>query len=271
VEPKISIITITYNAAQSLRRTLDSVVCQTYPHIEHLIIDGASTDATLAIAEEYKSRSPHQVVITSEPDHGIYDAMNKGLQRATGHYLVFLNAGDSLHAADTIEIVAAAAMSKFQPSNQKLQTSNFKLQTSDLPAVIYGDTTITDDEGHFLRMRRLRPPRQLSWRSFRQGMLVCHQAFYARTDLARQTPYDLHFRHSSDVDWCIRLMKEAERRHLALLNTHAVLADFAEGGDTTQHHRDSLFERFSVMRRHYGLLTTLAMHAWFVVRAVVKK
>jgi len=271
VEISISIITITYNAAPNLRLTLDSVARQTYPHIEHLIIDGASTDGTLAMAEEYKSRSSHQVVITSEPDHGIYDAMNKGLRRATGDYLVFLNAGDSLHAADTIATVARAAMSEVQTPNSKLQTPNFKLQTPELPAVIYGDTTITDTSGRFLRMRRLRPPRQLSWRSFMQGMLVCHQAFYARTDIARQLPYDLHYLHSSDVDWCIRVMKEAEHRHLALVNTNAILADFAEGGDTTQHHRDSLFERFSVMRSHYGLLSTLAMHAWFVVRAVIKK
>ena len=97
-------------------------------------------------------------------------------------------------------------------------------------------------------------------------MLVCHQAFYVRTDLAQQFPYDLQYLHSADVDWCIRIMQEAERQHLPLVNTHTILANFEEGGDTTQHHRDSLKERFRVMAHHYGLLQTIILHSWFVIR-----
>ena len=89
---KFSIITVTYNAEDTLERTLQSVAQQTYPHIEHLIIDGASTDKTLEIAHRY----PH-AILHSEPDHGLYDAMNKGLRLATGDFLCFLNAGDTLH------------------------------------------------------------------------------------------------------------------------------------------------------------------------------
>ena len=102
---KVSVVTITYNAAKSLQRTLDSVRRQSFPQIEHLIIDGASTDDTLLMAENYRQDSPHDVVIQSEPDRGLYDAMNKGLRKATGDYVVFLNAGDSLYADDTIETV----------------------------------------------------------------------------------------------------------------------------------------------------------------------
>jgi len=245
---RISIITITYNAARSLQRTLDSVRHQTYPHIEHLIIDGASKDDTLRIAEQYRQASPHQVCIQSEPDKGLYDAMNKGMRKATGDYVVFLNAGDSLYAADTIQTVVQCA--------------------ADSPAVIYGDTATTDAEGRFLRLRRHRPPETLSWRSFKKGMLVCHQAFYARLDIARQFPYNLKYRHSADVDWCIRVMKEADRQGLPLVNTHTIVANFEEGGDTTQHHQDSLWERFHVMADHYGLVQTVLLHCWFVVRAV---
>ena len=82
---KVSIVTITYNAARTLQRTLDSVACQTYADIEHLIIDGASKDDTLAIAERYQSQSRHTVVVRSEPDRGLYDAMNKGLWRHRHH------------------------------------------------------------------------------------------------------------------------------------------------------------------------------------------
>ena len=250
---RISIVTITWNAARTLGRTLDSVASQTYTDIEHLIVDGASTDGTLAIANRYKDASRHTVSIMSEPDRGLYDAMNKGLLRATGDYVVFLNAGDTLPDAQTIQTVADAAI------------ASRPCATDELPAVIYGDTNVVDSEGRYLHPRRLRPPQTLTWKSFRKGMLVCHQAFYARLDLARQTPYDLRYRHSADVDWCIRLMREADRLGLPLVNTHAVLANFEEGGNTTQHHRASLRERFDVMRRHYGLLPTLAMHVWFVV------
>ena len=257
---KISIVTITYNAARTLQRTLDSVACQTYADIEHLIIDGASKDDTVAIAERYKAASRHEVVIQSEPDKGLYDAMNKGLLKATGDYLVFLNAGDTLYAPDTIETVAKTITNNREPITMNRE-----------PAVVFGDTAITDAEGNFLHLRTHRPPEQLTWKSFKQGMLVCHQAFYVLTSLARQIPYDLQYRHSADVDWCIRIMREAERQHLPLVNTHAILANFEEGGDTTQHHRDSLKERFSVMAHHYGLCQTLILHGCFILRAVARR
>jgi hypothetical protein len=170
---------------------------------------------------------------------------------ATGDYIVYLNAGDMLYADDTIAVVARCA------------------EAEGRPAVIYGDTAITDADGHFLRMRRHRPPEQLSWRSFKKGMLVCHQAFYARLDIARDIPYDLQYRHSADVDWCIRVMHEAERRKQKLANTRQVLAIFEEGGDSKQNHRASLLERYQVMSRHYGVVQTFLLHCWFVLRAVM--
>lgn len=182
--------------------------------------------------------------------------MNKGLRLATGDYVVFLNAGDSLPDDTTLEKI----------SNDVNERSDGKL-----PAVLYGDTNIVDDKGIVLHPRRLAPPDNLNWRSFRHGMLVCHQAFYARTDIARVTPYDLRYRFSADVDWCIRIMEHAEREHLQLLRLPEVVADYLDGGMTNKNHRASLFERFRIMRRHYGLFTTLAMHAWFIARAVLKK
>ena len=106
--PRITIITICYNAASCIERTLRSVTAQTYPHIEYLIIDGASKDATLQLVAELAP----QAKVYSEPDKGIYDAMNKGRARATGDYLWYLNAGDALPSADTVaELVAASCAS----------------------------------------------------------------------------------------------------------------------------------------------------------------
>lgn len=254
-----SIITCTYNAESVLQRTLDSVLEQTYSHVEHIIVDGASTDATLDMVEAYKQKSDaedwcHEVRVKSEPDRGLYDAMNKGIQRATGQYVLFLNAGDTFPSADTLELVAESVGEGEEP-----------------PAVLYGDTDVVDNDGHFLRHRRLSPPRRLTWRSFMKGMLVCHQAFYARTDLAKATPYDLHYRFSADVDWCIRIMRLARRRRLPMRNVGAVVVNFLDGGMTTTNHRASLKERFHVMAHHYGFVPTVIMHAWFVVRSLFKK
>ena len=245
---KISVITVTYNAEEVLLRTLKSVERQSFKNIEHLIIDGASKDGTLAIAEEYKQRVSYDVTIISESDKGIYDAMNKGLRLAQGDYLVFLNAGDCLHAADTLELIEERG------------------ERREEPAVIYGDTDIVDDEGRFLGHRHLSAPEKLSWKSFRRGMLVCHQSFYVRRDIAATIPYNLNYRFSADVDWCIRVMKEAESRGLAMVNTHAVLTDYLKEGQTTKNHRASLKERFIVMKHHYGLFTTIIMHLWFLLR-----
>ena len=261
---RITYVTITYNAAQVLKRTLDSVLQQDYPEIVHLIIDGASTDDTLKIVDDYTAQSNaagngHQVKVTSEPDKGIYDAMNKGLRGVDGDYVCFLNAGDFLPAPDTVRRIAEAVTNTHQPTS-----------TTQLPAVLYGDTDFVDGEGRFLHHRRLAPPEKLTWKSFRQGMLVCHQAFYARTDFAIATPYDMLYRYSADVDWCIRVMKAAAKENVPLLNLHMVVANYTQEGQTTLHHRESLMERYRVMEHHYGRVQTLLLHCWFAVRALLK-
>lgn len=243
---KISIITVTYNAEATLERTLQSVAQQTHPDVEHLIIDGASTDHTLEIARQY----PHAIVF-SEPDKGLYDAMNKGLQRATGDYLCFLNAGDKLHSKETLAHIVAS------------------ISDGSPIGVIYGDTQIVDAQGNFLRNRRLTPPEHLTWKSFKEGMLVCHQAFYINRQIA--LPYDTNYRFSADFDWCIRCMKEGEKRGMKNLYIHEPVADYLAEGMTTANHKASLKERFKIMAKHYGLLPTIGQHIWFIFRVLVKK
>ena len=262
---RITYVTITFNAAKVLQRTLDSIMQQDYPNIVHLIIDGASTDDTLRLVDDYIARSNasengHRIQVTSEPDKGIYDAMNKGLRSLDGDYVCFLNAGDFLPTPDTVSRIAEAITNTQSPSPN----------TSQLPAVVYGNTDIVDGEGRFLHHRRLSPPENLTWKSFKQGMLVCHQAFYARTDFAIATPYDMQYRYSADVDWCIRVMKAAEKENVPLLNLKMVVANYTEEGQTTLHHRESLWERYRVMEHHYGRVQTCLLHLWFVVRALLK-
>ena len=243
--PKFSIITVTYNAGKVLEDTIQSVVFQTYRNVEYIIVDGGSKDNTLEIAEKYRDRISK---VISEPDKGLYDAMNKGIRQATGDYLCFLNAGDELH------------------ENETLQKLVHTLKGKELPDVIYGETAIVDEEGHFLHMRRLSAPDTLTWKSFKQGMLVCHQAFIARRELAINDLYDLRYRFSADFDWCIRIMKKAKCLH----NTRLTLIDYLKEGMTTRNHKASLKERFRIMAKHYGWLSTIAHHGWFVIRLFYK-
>ena len=243
--PKFSLITVTYNAGAVLEDTIQSIITQTYKNVEYILIDGASTDNTMRIIERYRD---HIHTVVSEPDQGLYDAMNKGLSLATGDYVCFLNAGDCLHEDDTLlGMVHSVAASHEAPCP---------------PDVLYGDTALVDSEGHFLRMRRLTPPEHLTWKSFRHGMLVCHQAFFARRTIAPQ--YDLRYRFSADFDWCIRVMKQARYLH----NTHLTLVDYLDEGLTTRNHRASLIERFHIMCRHYGTVPTVMRHLWFALRTL---
>lgn len=237
--PRFSIITVTYNAGQVLEDTIQSIIAQTYHHIEYIVVDGASKDETLSIIQRYRTYI-HKFV--SEPDKGIYDAMNKGLAMATGDYVCFLNAGDSFHADDTLAQIAHA------------------IRTPELPDIIYGDTALVDENRHFVRMRHLSAPEKLTWKSFKQGMLVCHQAFFAKRTLT--LPYDLRYRFSSDFDWCIRVMKQSN----TFLNTRLILIDYLEEGVTTANRNASLKERFRIMTLHYGWVSTIIHHLWFAVR-----
>ena len=257
---RFTIVTVTFNAEATLPATLASIAGQDYPQVEHLIIDGASTDNTMSLLHRYQEEnavqhSSHEISIVSEPDHGLYDAMNKAILRAKGDYLVFLNAGDRLHISGTL-------------TNLARQLDGWP---GKLPAVLYGETDLVDTEGRFLRHRRLQAPGDLTWRSFRSGMLVCHQSFYVRTDLARREPYDLSYRFSSDFDWSIRIMKLAQAEGLILKDSHLVLTDYLNEGLTTRNHRRSLLERLRIMTKHYGWVSTVAMHAWFALRSAVKK
>lgn len=241
--PKFSIITITYNAEKVLEKTIQSVQQQSYTNYEYIIVDGASKDHTMSIIDKYRTLF---TTVISERDKGLYDAMNKGIDAATGDYLCFLNAGDCWHDKDTLSKMVASI-------------------GENLPDVMYGETAIVDSEGTFLRMRRLSAPEVLSWKSFRNGMLVCHQAFFAKRSLAPR--YDLSYRFSADFDWCIRVMKQAKSFH----NTHTTVVDYLDEGLTTQNHKASLKERFYIMAKHYGWISTLAFHAWFVLRLIYKK
>lgn len=259
---RFTVATVIYNAGNTICSTLQSVASQTYEAVDHLIIDGCSTDDTMAHIHHYVEQNtdqchPHNICLVREPDQGIYDAMNKAIQQAKGDYIIFLNAGDRFHSDTVLAEVAGQIEERYNPARR--------------PAVVYGETDLVNNEGQFLRHRRLQTPLKLTSRSFLSGMLVCHQSFYVRTDIARLDLYDLHYRFSADFDWCIRVLRRAERRGLARHNTHLILTDYLSEGMTTRNHRRSLLERLHIMAHHYGWVKAIAAHAWFVIRAIIKR
>lgn len=239
MDPLFSVITVTYNAADTISPTLESVAAQTSRLFEYIIIDGASTDSTLAMV---RRAGIEPLTIVSEPDNGIYDAMNKGMRRARGEYLIFLNAGDRFHSPATIEQLTAAVMD------------------NDFPGVVYGQTDIVAPDGRRLAGRHLDAPAVLTVDSFKNGMVVCHQAFVALRKIAPE--FDTRYRLSADYDWCIRVLMRSRRN----LYVDDVLIDYLATGQTTRNRRASLTERFKIMARYYGLGFTIMAHLRFLPR-----
>jgi glycosyltransferase involved in cell wall biosynthesis len=229
--PTLSVITIVYNNVRDIERTMLSVLNQTYPNIEYIIVDGLSTDGTVEVINRYKNKIAKLI---SEKDEGIYDAMNKGLTAASGDYVLFMNSGDEFYSKDTVSTVFA---------------------TVGDADIYYGETEMIDDKGRSLGQRRHKAPKKFTWRSFKYGMSVSHQAIYIRRSLTG--PFDRKYQLSSDIDWILRAAKKAKK----IVNVNQYVAKYLVGGMSKTKHRQSLMERFDIMKRYYGLIPTIFNHA----------
>ncbi|HZY40197.1 MAG TPA: glycosyltransferase family 2 protein [Mucilaginibacter sp.] len=229
-KPLLSVITVVYNNARDIERTILSVLTQTYFNIEYIIVDGASTDGTLKIINRYRNMISK---IISEKDEGIYDAMNKGLKAVTGDYVIFMNSGDEFYDNYTVEKVFAS-----EPRAD----------------IYYGETEMINEEGESLGQRRHAAPEHFDWTGFRYGMSISHQAIYIRTALA--SAFDRRYKLSADIDWIIRAASKGDK----IVNVHQYVAKYLVGGMSKAKHRQSLVERFAIMRRYYGLFPTIANH-----------
>lgn len=238
-QPLITFITVVYNGVKELDSTVQSILSQTEKRFEYFIIDGGSTDGTLDLIKKYESQLSGWI---SEPDHGLYDAMNKGMKMGTGKYLCFMNAGDLVYDKDTLQKIFMSVETKDEGRGAKI------------PDVIYGETEIIDEAGKSLGKRRLQAPRKLTWKSLQWGMVVCHQSFLVKRE--RCLPYDLQYRFSADVDWMIRVLRQSEYIH----NSGMTLSRFKAGGMTYKNIRHGLKERYRIMVKNYGAVTTLFNH-----------
>jgi glycosyltransferase involved in cell wall biosynthesis len=240
--PLVSIITVVYNAGSLLEGTARSVLAQSYPHIEYIIVDGASADHTSTVIKLLESTNDKLLNAKlfrciSEPDRGLYDAMNKGLHLANGNFVWFLNAGDQLCEADTL--------------------ANLMRHATPDTDVLYGEVMLVTETRRQLGTRSQlttqKLPEKLTWESLRMGMVVCHQAFVARKELA---PLFIENNLAADIDWVISILKKSRKT----VHSHLILAEYLVGGVSKQKHRQSLLDRYVVLKKHYGWLPNLWAH-----------
>ena len=243
--PLFSIITICYNAAETIIPTLDSVKSQSFDNYEYIIQDGMSTDKTVEIIKQHDILNLNLV---TERDKGIYDAMNRGLCRAKGEYVIFLNAGDAFHSSNTLKHIADL------------------IEQEQHPGIVYGQTILVDKQRKYVGPRHLTAPVLLKYADFSEGMVVCHQAFVARRDITE--PYNTRFRFSADYEWCLKCLRKSEHNVYA---GEKPLIEYLNEGTTTKNRWKSLCERGQIMVSSYGLMPTLWKHIIFLIRAIKRK
>lgn len=234
-KPKLSVITIVFNNAKDIERTILSVLNQRYDNIEYIIIDGASTDGTIEIIKKYENR----ISLLSEKDNGIYDAMNKGLARASGDYILFMNSGDEIYDPSTVEKVFAS---------------------SPHADIYYGETEMYDESWNSLGRRRHQIPEKFTWQSFKYGMNVSHQAIYIKKSIT--VPYDEQYQLSADIDWIIKAAKKAK----SIVKVQGYVAKYLVGGMSKKRHRQSLQERFIIFSKYYGFFPNLFNHGIIAIK-----
>jgi glycosyltransferase involved in cell wall biosynthesis len=243
--PVFSVITINYNNLRGLKRTYDSVQNQTARNqIQWIVVDGNSSDGS---AEFLKSHSDKIDILIIERDKGLYDAMNKGLERAQAPYVWFMNSGDVIYSNDVTEKLA--------------------ILTESGPDVLFGDTMFIDENGKDIGLiSKLKPqrfPEQLDEWSFRFGMNLCHQSFIAKKSVC--PTYDLQYKQAADVDWIIRILKKNPTN----VRFNGVIAGFETGGSSYQHEKKAWRERFAVLSKHYGFLPNCRNHLWIAIRRLI--
>jgi glycosyltransferase involved in cell wall biosynthesis len=212
-----------------IAQSLESIASQKNIQLEVVIVDGANEPETFQSLPNYY----FPITFIHEKDNGVYDAMNKGLALANGDYVLFMNSGDELYAPDTVENVFATA-----PNID----------------IYYGETEMYNEAWQSIGKRRHSVPDKFTWKSFRFGMTISHQAIYIRRSLTE--PYDRQYELSADIDWILTAAKKAK----ISVKVPGYVAKYLVGGMSKKRHRQSLKERFAIFTKHYGLLRNLFNH-----------
>lgn len=249
-KPLVSVITITYNAERFLKNTMESVLNQSNKDFEYLIIDGKSKDGTTNIIQQYPNQkydsfeaamqrgeeSHGKVVWISEPDKGLYDAMNKGLHLAKGGFVWFINSGDKIYDVTTMQQIADT-------------------YAQNTPCdVIYGQSIIINEDESIKGERHKIAPKVLTMRSLLNGLVVCHQSILVRKEIAPD--YDLQYRIAADYDWTCKVLAKSQKN----CYIDQYISKFMVAGISSQQRKKAWKERYRIMKTHFGLFPTLWAH-----------
>ncbi len=243
--PRVCIVTVSLNNRAHIGDTIRSVLGQTYPAIEYVIIDGGSTDGTLDVIRAHASRLAAWI---SEPDSGIADAFNKGLARASGDYVLFLNSDDWLATPDAVDQAMRAA------------------READYPEIVFGDCDIVDRESG-RRLRRL----SMEWSplAFRFGRMINHPAVFTHLSYFRRYgEFDTSFRIATDFELMLRGIFESR-----VLHVPAVITIMRAGG-ASMRDREAVVEEIiralkknAVVRTYAG---ELLLRGYFAARRMMR-
>lgn len=243
--PFASIITVVFNSQEFIERTIKSVSGQRCQDYEYIIIDGGSTDNTVKIIQQWTREIDCWI---SEPDKGIYDAMNKGLAMARGKYVWFINSGDEIESEGTLRQLT-------------------EIQNAD---IIYGETNLINATGIVLGTRSAlstrKLPLTLHWKDFRRGMLISHQSVLVSRAMA-PTYNNSSYKYSADLEWVIESLKRSSK----IVNSNLILSKYLVGGTSAVNLKQSLKERYRIFRTHFGLITTIFSHALILFRGLMYK
>ncbi|MER8595876.1 glycosyltransferase [Mesorhizobium sp. M1182] len=218
---RISVLTVCWNSAATIRHTLDSFFAQDHQEKELIVVDGASTDETVSIVRSY---SDQRLQVISEPDRGMYDALNKGLALCSGEAIGALNADDAFHDASVLGKISEA------------------LAEAD---IVHGHLNFVDNHERKRVVRRWRAePRPRH--GFRSGWMPAHPTFYVRRGVAEKVgSFDLALKVSSDYDWMLRAV---ELYGFRIATMDQVLVDMMMGGASTRSFRSHIGHNLEALR-----------------------
>lgn len=221
IQPKISVVTVCYNAVNDIEKTILSVINQTYQNVEYLIIDGGSTDGTMDVVNKYKDKID---VIVSEPDKGIYDAMNKGIDRATGDWINFMNAGDCFYLKTTIAEVFISAY----------------IIGAD---IVYGYQVHSFPYGKFVRKR-------LPLEDFCQYMPIGHPASFVRSVILKKYPFDCRFKIAADYNF----FYHAYKKGMCFMPVEVIVSDFESSEGVSSKATFRTIKETAIINGTYGTI-----------------
>lgn len=235
MDPIVSIVTVTFNAANLIDNTISSVISQQFNNFEYIVIDGGSTDGTLEIINKYSS---HISYFISETDKGIYDAMNKGIIASKGDWIIFMNAGDSFVNNEVLNIL-------------------FSNNIDSNVDVIYGDTIVKYPWGNCSLKGRFFTKKDVN-------LPFCHQSTFVRTSLMKHEPFDLSYKVASDYKFFYTLYKNG--REFQYCNIPIAIYDAI--GFSTERVLDTFIEVSRVTNSNHGLRYVLRL-CYFRLRTLM--